>query len=41
MVVYGIADCDTVERARAWLAEHGVVYVFHDFQRAGAPPARS
>lgn len=24
VIVYGIAHCDTVKRARAWLAEHGV-----------------
>ena len=38
--VYGIANCDTVKRARSWLAEHEVVFVFHDFKKAGVPPAR-
>jgi arsenate reductase (glutaredoxin) len=37
VVVYGIPNCDTVKRARAWLAEHGVVHTFHDFKKAGVP----
>jgi arsenate reductase (glutaredoxin) len=40
MIVYGIPNCDTVKRARAWLAEHGHAPVFHDFKKAGVPPAR-
>lgn len=36
-VVYGIATCDTVKRARAWLQAQGVAYTFHDFKRAGVP----
>jgi arsenate reductase (glutaredoxin) len=35
--VYGIPNCDTVKKARAWLAEHGVTFVFHDFKRDGVP----
>ncbi len=38
--VYGIVNCDTVKRARAWLAEQGVDFVFHDFKKSGVPPAR-
>lgn len=37
--VYGIPNCDTVKRARAWLAAHGVEHVFHDFGKQGVPPA--
>ena len=40
MIVYGIPNCDTVKRARAWLNEHGRVHGFHDFKKAGVPPAR-
>jgi arsenate reductase len=40
MVLYGIANCDTVKRARAWLAEHEVRHEFHDFKKAGVPQAR-
>ena len=35
--VYGISNCDTVKRARAWLNEHGVDYTFHDFKKLGVP----
>jgi len=40
MIVYGIPNCDTVKRARAWLDERGSVYAFHDFKRAGVPGQR-
>lgn len=40
MIVYGIPNCDTVKRARAWLAEQGRAHEFHDFKKAGVPPAR-
>jgi arsenate reductase len=33
--LYGIRNCDTVRKARAWLEDHGVDYEFHDFQAAG------
>jgi len=35
MTLYGIANCDTMKKARAWLDGHGIVYVFHDYKRAG------
>ena len=38
--VYGIVNCDTVKRARAWLDAQGVSYTFHDFKRAGVPAER-
>jgi arsenate reductase len=38
--LYGIPNCDTVKRARAWLAAEGIDVVFHDFKKAGAPAAR-
>ncbi len=38
--LYGIPNCDTVKRARAWLAEHGVEHRFHDFKKAGVPEHR-
>lgn len=34
-VLYGIPNCDTVKKARTWLAEHGVDYDFHDYKKAG------
>lgn len=36
-VMYGIPNCDTVKKARAWLDEAGVAYGFHDFKKAGVP----
>lgn len=39
ITVYGIANCATVRKARAWLAERGIEAEFHDFKRAGLPPA--
>jgi len=40
LTLYGIPNCDTVKRARAWLSEHGVEHRFHDFKRDGVPPDR-
>ena len=37
--VYGIPNCDTVKKARTWLAEHGIAFEFHDFKKQGVPPA--
>jgi Spx/MgsR family transcriptional regulator len=34
-IVYGIPNCDTVKRARAWLADAGVASRFHDFKKQG------
>ena len=35
--LYGIPNCDTVKRARAWLKDHAVAYRFHDFKKEGVP----
>jgi len=35
ITVYGIPNCDTMKKARAWLAEHGIEYAFHDYKKAG------
>ena len=39
-ILYGIANCDTVRRARAWLAANGVDVLFHDFKKAGLSSAQ-
>ena len=39
ITLYGIPNCDTVKRARAWLAAQGADVEFHDFKKAGVPPA--
>ncbi|MDO9286151.1 MAG: ArsC family reductase [Aquabacterium sp.] len=38
LIVYGIPNCDTVKRARTWLAGRGADLQFHDFKKAGVPP---
>lgn len=40
IVIYGIKNCDTMKKARAWLDKHGVEYVFHDYKVAGIEPGR-
>ncbi|WP_138991124.1 ArsC family reductase [Larkinella sp. C7] len=33
--LYAIPNCDTVKKARVWLAEHGIAYQFHDYKKQG------
>jgi arsenate reductase len=33
--LYGIPNCDTMKKARAWLESHGIEYRFHDYKKAG------
>ncbi|QNA89626.1 ArsC family reductase [Massilia sp. Dwa41.01b] len=33
--LYGIPNCDTVKKARTWLADNKVEFSFHDFKKAG------
>lgn len=33
--LYAIPNCDTVKKARIWLADHGVTYQFHDYKKQG------
>lgn len=33
--LYGIKNCDTVKKARAWLDSHRIEYEFHDFKTQG------
>ena len=40
MILYGISNCDTVKKARRWLAERGVAYRFHDVRKDGLDAAR-
>lgn len=35
LTMYGIRNCDTIKKARAWLEGNGVVYDFHDYKTAG------
>jgi arsenate reductase len=40
VTIYGIKNCDTMKKARAWLDEHGVNYTFHDYKTAGIERAQ-
>jgi arsenate reductase (glutaredoxin) len=35
ITIYGIKNCDTMKKARAWLDGRGVTYGFHDYKTAG------
>lgn len=37
VTLYGIPNCDTVKKARAWLEANGVACTFHDFRKQGVP----
>jgi Spx/MgsR family transcriptional regulator len=40
ITIYGIKNCDTMKKARAWLDKHGVDYAFHDYKAAGIERAK-
>ena len=40
VMIYGIKNCDTMKKARAWLDAKGVAYAFHDYKEAGLARAR-
>jgi arsenate reductase len=40
VTMYGIRNCDTVKKARAWLDARGIAYQFHDYKTAGIDAAR-
>jgi arsenate reductase (glutaredoxin) len=40
ITLYGIANCDTVKKSRAWLQAKGHAASFHDFKKAGMPADR-
>ena len=33
--LYGIPNCNTVKKARDWLAQHDIAVEFHDFKKLG------
>jgi arsenate reductase len=35
ITMYGIKNCDTIKKARAWLDTRGIPYAFHDYKTAG------
>ncbi len=40
ITIYGIKNCDTMKKARAWLDKHKVDYAFHDYKTAGVDKAK-
>ena len=39
ITIYGIRNCDTMKKARAWLEGKGVAYAFHDYKAEGIDKA--
>ncbi len=37
--IYGIANCDTIKKARAFLSQAGIDYRFHDYRKDGIDAA--
>jgi Spx/MgsR family transcriptional regulator len=40
ITLYGIKNCDTMKKARAWLDARGMPYAFHDYKAQGIDQAR-
>jgi arsenate reductase (glutaredoxin) len=40
VTIYGIKNCDTMKKARAFLDKKGVDYAFHDYKTAGIDRAK-
>ena len=39
LTMYGISNCGSIKKARAWLDERGVAFAFHDYKKAGVERA--
>jgi arsenate reductase len=40
ITIYGIKNCNTMKKARAWLDKQGIAYAFHDYKTAGIEKAK-
>jgi len=40
ITIYGIPNCDTVKKARAWLDARKIAHDFHDYKKLGADAAQ-
>jgi len=40
VTIFGIKNCDTMKKARAWLDQRGVDYAFHDYKTTGIERAK-
>ena len=38
IILYGIPNCETVKKARAWFTDQQQPHEFHDFKKQGLPP---
>ena len=38
VTIYGIKNCDTMKKARAWLDGRAIAYRFHDYKTDGIAP---
>ena len=34
-ILYGIANCDTIKKAKKWLTDNNVSFSFHDYRKDG------
>jgi arsenate reductase (glutaredoxin) len=39
IILYGIPNCDSVKKTRAFLSERGLAYTFHDYKKQGVAEA--
>lgn len=39
LTLFGIPNCDTVKKARAWLDARAIAHAFHDYKKAGIDAA--
>ena len=40
ITIYGIKNCDTMKKARAWLDKRSITYAFYDYKTNGIDKAR-
>jgi arsenate reductase len=40
VTIYGIKNCDTMKKARAWLEQKGIAHTFHDYKVSGIERGR-
>tara|TARA_R110002124_G_scaffold14483_6_gene64463 strand:+ start:277 stop:630 length:354 start_codon:yes stop_codon:yes gene_type:complete len=38
--LYGIPNCNSIKKAKVWLDENGIEYVFHDYKKKGISPEK-
>jgi arsenate reductase len=39
VTIYGIANCDTIKKAKQWLIQRELAFEFHDYRKQGLDPA--